>query len=285
MALIVPSGPQWAYNTSNLAATPTHLLGTSVTAGASNADGATVTLLPALTHDVEYLRIGFNGFIYMNADCSALLDILIDPAGGTNWSSLIDDLLVGFTAACATSGAPSGPCNWYDFPLWIPAGASIGARARTAAASSVTGNVAVFARGGNGNPASWWCGQQVRALGVDAAASHGTFITPGTAPSWSAWTNVGSALDLACGAVQFWVQGPGAAAGAYSNKDHWQIGVGGTAIGPAIAKLHTSGEASWSTPTGPIWADLPAGTQLQARGMTDAFVTPVAIDAGIYTVH
>lgn len=286
MALIVPSGPNWAHHTNNLASTPGLPLGTSVTAGANNIDGSVVTLLPALAHDVEYLRIGYAGFTASNVDCSTLLDILVDPAGGTNWTACIDDLLAGYSPALGTVGAATGPSYWYDFPIWIPAGASVGARARTAHNATITGSVFLFVRGGNANPASWWCGQRVQTIGVNASQSHGTGVTPGASPNWSAWTDIGAPIDMACGAVQFAVQGPqGQGGGAYTNTDYWQYGAGGTIIGVPIVKVHTSQEMSWATPSGPMWVSLPAGTQFQARAMADMRSTPTSVDVAVYAVH
>lgn len=284
MALIFPCGPQWAFNTNNLATTPSSQPGTFLTAGGNNTDGQVQTLLPALAHDVEFLRIYYGGFTANSADGSTLLDILFDPAGGTNWNSLIDDLLVGYSGGVSSSGSsPAGPCHYYDFPVWIPAGASVGGRARNATGGTMTGFVALFARGGNANPASWWCGQRVKSWGVNPSTSHGTPVMPGASPAWGAWTDVGAPIDTPCGALQFGVQGVMRGDLTYVTTDHWQVGVSAQPYA-TVLKQFTGSEAGWTLPPGLMWANLAAGTQLQARGMASNGA-PVAFDVAVYTVH
>jgi hypothetical protein len=199
MGLILPGGPSWAYCTNNLLRsvfTNTATFGTQVAAGASNADGTAVTLLPALSHDAEYLRLGMGTTKTSDVNNNCLADILIDPAGGTSWSILIPSLACTPLANLQlASTAPIGPSGYYDFPIWIPAGASIGMQARTAAAATPQ-TLAVFAQaqGGNANPATWWCGQRVSAIGVDAANSRGTSHTPAAGLTVTGAANNGSGL-------------------------------------------------------------------------------------------
>ena len=280
MALILPSGPSWAYCTENLQATPSATaIGTAVTAGASNTEGSDTALLTALAHDVEYLRIGISKFYAADLDGSALLDILIDPAGGSSYSVLIPDLLAGWTAPTSSSAPTSIPL-WYDFPVWIPAGATVACRAQSALAAPAAAYVLVQAFGGNANPASWWCGQRVTALGPNAATSRGVDHLAGSG-DWSSWANIGAALDVDCGAVQFGVQGTGSVMGA-SVALHWQFGVGGQSLGPTIVKFTATGETTLTAPTGPIFANLPAGTQFQTRGRRAAGTT--TLDCAVYAV-
>jgi hypothetical protein len=183
MGLILPGSPGWAHCTSNISGTPSTTPGTAVTASATaNTDGTSVSLLTALSHDVEYLIIGVHGFGASTNNTSALLDILVDPAGGTSWLStpIINDLLVGYTGAIGVSGVTIAPVTrWYHFPLWIKSGASIGARVRCATGSQA-GRVIVHAFGGNASPSSWWCGQFVTEIAINAGTSKGTDHTAGS---------------------------------------------------------------------------------------------------------
>lgn len=284
MSLILPRGPAWAYCTDNLPSTPSAIaLGTAVTAGANNVDGAeTALLVAALTHDVEFLRLGFTGFSSTGENSSAALDLLIDPAGGNSYSELITDLLVG-CGAPGTSGSASaaGVARWFGFPLWIPAGATLAARARTKRGSDLTGYVFVQAWGGNANPASWWCGQRVTTLGIDAVQPRGTPVTPGY-PDWGNWANVGSSTPSNCGALQFVTQGPDSSS-VTVEMTQWQIGANSVAFGPTIAKTLSMQESSWTMETGPIFASLPAATQLQVRGRS-SYSFPQTYDTAIYLV-
>ena len=289
MALILPSGPSWAYFSDNLTIGDNHVdSGVSVTAGANNTKGNVVTAMSALSHDVEYLRIGVHGYSGSAVNSSTLIDIMIDYAGGTSWETdpLIPNLAAGFTswAAVDYNTATGGVTHWYDFPLWIPAGASLGARAQTAHTSDITtGGVVIQARGGNKNPASWWCGQRVTAIGIDTANSIGELVPTASAPSFGAWTNVGSALAADARAVQAMMQSDSDFS-AQNAAVYGQIGISSTQIGPNFVKATSSYEAGTWLPTGPIFIDIPAGTQLQARATREAGAT-ADVDIAIYAVH
>src|SRR5215207_4816840 len=102
MSLIVKP-PSFAYCTGSWdTANPAVAPGTTVTPSATaNTDGTAQTLIPALSHDCEFLVISAGGYTAAAALASTALDILVDPAGGTSWSVLIDDLLVGYSSANA----------------------------------------------------------------------------------------------------------------------------------------------------------------------------------------
>lgn len=289
MGLILPGGPSWAHDTDNLTLGAAYMnSGVAVTAAANNIKGAVVTALSALTHDVEYLRIGLHGFSVSSANSSTLVDIMIDYAGGTSWETvpLIPDLLGGFTPIAYTdyASAASGIASWYDFPLFVPAGASLGARAQTARTSDITtGRVVVQARGGNRNPGSWWCGQRVTAIGINTGTSVGTLITMPLQPSFSAWGNVGSALTADTRAIQVMLQGVGGDSQSNSTT-YMQIGVSDTQIGPNFVKGFSSTENGAMLPIGPLFLDFPSGTQFQARG-SKTYSSAGPTDVAIYAVH
>ena len=282
MGLIIPKGPSWGFCVDNNTGTPSvTALGIQVTAGANDTPATAVTLLDDLAHDVEYLRIGIRGYTAVTQNGSALLDILYDPDGGTDWQTLIPGLLAGFTFATTSSSAMP---LWYDFPIWIPAGASIGAQAQTAHSSNITsGRVVVQAFGANANPASWWCGQRVSAIGVDVANSIGVMHTPGASGVFSSWTNFGSTLAADAGAVQWAAQGPNTGT-AVNAIFRFEFGISGQRIGPSCTRSITTAEFGWAMPAGLIFANLPGGAQLQVRGTSDN-ASPQDIDVAAYAVH
>lgn len=287
MGLILPAGPSWAYWSDNLGGTPPSdgtSFGTGVTAGANNADDAAVSAIAALTHDVEYLIVAISGFTSSGFNCSTLLDILIDPAGGTSWAGFIGDLLAGYNSSFDLNGTQGGYLRVYHFPVWVPAGASIGLQARCAHTSTLTGRIVVHAAGGNANPASWWCGQKVESIGIDAANSRGAMHTPGNAGTFSSWTNFGSALSRQGGAVQWAAQGEGDATFvAGSSPYRFEFGIGGSKIGPCSYIGLGSTEIAVALPNGPVFNQLPSGGQLQARA-TGSSGTSQAIDVAAYVV-
>lgn len=279
MSLIVPGGPNWAYCSTNLTGTPSTTPGTAVTAGASNALGSSVALLTALTHDVEYLTIipwAYNGSA---VNSRTLIDILIDPAGGSSWATtpLISDLVAGTTPNLGIASVST-----YHFPIWLPAGCSIGARARTANTATIGGRIVICARGGPRNPANWWCGQVVTAIGTTPASSSGTAFTAGSSGAYSAWTNFGSTLPYRTGAIQMGFQG--GAITAYNSIFYiLEVGENSNRIGPNFWKQTTTGEAMPSTTNfGPIFCNLAAGTQLQVRGTASGVAQ--SLDVAAYAI-
>lgn len=289
MALIQPSGPSWAYFSDNLDVTGVYKdAGALVTAAANNTKGSIVTALSALAHDVEYLRIGIHGYCGSGVNSSTLIDIMIDYAGGTSWETdpLIPNLLGGFTSVCYTDYASSaaGITCWYDFPLWVPAGASLGARAQTAHTADITtGRVVLQAYGGNRNPASWWCGQHVTAIGINTSLSTGQLLSPALTPSFSSWANVGSTLTADAYALQAMLQGEGDTA--LANSTTWaKIGVSGTQIGPILSKGMSSYESGVMMSQGLLFCNFPSGTQFQAS-MSKTYSFAGDTDVAIYAVH
>lgn len=279
MGLIVPRGPSWQQCTTNApTGVPSSPIGTSVTAGANNADGAAVTALSALSHDVEYLVVAAEGFNGSNVNGSTLINVLYDPAGGTSWQVLIPYLACGY---CMSSSVAVPVGRFFFFPVWIPAGSSVGLQGRTAHTSNITGEVFLAAYGGNSNPASWWCGQKVSAYGLVEASSRGTLVTPGVASDGS-WTNLGSVLSHDCGAVQWVVQGQAVTTGT-SRSYRFEFGTDGKRIGPELVGGTLSTEQGHCMPTGAIFADIRSGAQLQARGRVNS--SAVDLDCAAYVVH
>jgi hypothetical protein len=166
--------------------------------------------------------------------------------------------------------------------LRVPAGATLGARVRTAHTSTIAGRIGWWAYGGNRNPGTWWCGQSVETIGVDPANSIGTSHTPGNSGVYSSWTNFGSAATHAAKAAQFAIQGVmGNTASALAY--HWEFGIGSTRIGPTYFKALTTSENSIVQPDQPIFANVPAGAQLMARATCSG--TAEAQDIAAYLVR
>lgn len=273
MSLILPTGgPSWAHYTDNYVLTAAaDAQGTQFLIGNANTKGAVTQVFSALAHDVEHVRVGFSHLSIAATNRSTLVDIMIDPAGGTNWSVLIPDLAVGLNTAILYSGQayPAGVPVWLEFPLWIPAGASIGIRGQTAHMGPYYARTYMQLRGGNRNPGAWWCGQRVTALGINAATSRGTVITPVVQPNFSDWSDIGAALDSDVGAVQMLIQGEGDSI-AVNSTYFGQMGAGGVAIGQTVVRAYSAEETGFSFPQGLVYSNVPAGTQLQVRASMTA---------------
>jgi hypothetical protein len=239
--------------------------GVNVVPGTSNADGTAVALLAAdLEFDVHYLVVGFAGFNTSIAALYCLADILVDPAGGTAWKSLIDDLVIGYTDTLTTNITFS---HWYHFPIFIESGSALGCRARTShTAAPAGGRVLVYAYGNPSRPDAWWCGSGVETLGVTAASSIGTSVTPGNTGVMGSWTTIGTSTAR-YGAIEW--GGNGTDATATSIQYYFQVGYNNVQIPGAPTKSIFMGTAETyreSACPGPSWCDIPSGTAIKVRG-------------------
>jgi len=188
MSLIVPgmSGFRWRFDTAagrysnGKGVTVTPAQNTKVGAAwAELTDGANVTT------DVWFVQVTF--LSNQGASRNTIVDIGIDPAAGTSYSVLIPDLL----ASCAsnTGGGPNG--SSYFFPIHIPAGSSIAARAsiNNGTVGSFTCYMVLY--GKPSRPEMTWKGQKIEAIGITAASSAGTAVTSGGV-SEGTWTSLGT---------------------------------------------------------------------------------------------
>lgn len=192
-------GDEFAFKTSNIDGTrPAGGIGTSVTPG-NNTKGSWVQLLTALAYEVIDVEVHINSGNTSAAARDILVDIGYDPAGGSSYSVLIPDLL----GSCAGTLTDIGPCV-YHFPLKIPAGATVAARAAVNNATVGTVRVIIHVKGRPAHPAMHKVGTYVVAVGITSASSSGTAITAGTT-SDGTWTSLGSPSKPA------W---------------HWQLGFG-----------------------------------------------------------
>ena len=284
MSLIIEP---WAFAnyTDNLPAVPANLYGTAVTPGVSNADGTAVTLLSALAFDVHYLVVGFAGFQINTAAAYSLADILIDPAGGTAWKSFIDDLTCGFSGGLTSLVDYT---QMYHFPVYIKAGSSVGCQVRTShtvAPGAGTSRVVAYAYGNPSRPDMWWCGSDVETLGVTAATSTATSVTPGNTGAFGNWATIGTSTAR-YGAIELGLNGTDATAATL--QYYFQVGRNNVQIPgvPTDSTFVTNLEQSfYSKCFGPNWCDIPQGTAIQVRATCSGTAEVFAGGAAIYGVY
>lgn len=185
--LFVPGGADFKWWVSNGASRPTTGYGTAVTPGTAPTKGAWAQLLSSaqMAHDGWGILICINSFSGSATTRNVLIDIGIDGAGGTNYSVHVPDLLGGHAAAYTVG---SGGI-WYYFPLHIPAGASVAARATGNVTTA--GRVYVTVLGQPRQPEMVRKGSKVFAFGANTSTATGTAVTLGTTAE-GAWTDVGS---------------------------------------------------------------------------------------------
>lgn len=273
MSLILPPW-YFARCSDNQASTPVAepSFGVTVTTGVSNADGSAVEILPALAHDVHRLVINVAGTGLTATATGTLLDILRDPAGGSSWATFIDDLTCGYLVNNTTTNNQGiSAAAYFDFPIFIPAGTSLGAQGRTEHSVARDVRVSVWAFGEPSRPEMWWCGQGVESLGASPSTSKGTTVSPGASGSWGSWTSIGSPTSHRYGALLLALNGSDS--NALSRSYYWQPGYGSTPLSGWPTNIIIGGAAeqfAYVRPGGPAFCDIAVGTQLQVRGICNS---------------
>jgi len=189
--LIVPHHPTATWRVDNFQAPAGSTLGVSVTPGASNVKGAWTQMFSAATvaNDVHgfYLYVG-------SASTSAaskpmIFDIGIDPAGGTSYTAIITDFIVG-----GPSGTTSQGIRQHFFPMFIKAGSSVAVRSQTANATAGTMRVAMRLYGNLSQPEAFRVGTFSEKIGA-VASSLGVSFTPGSTGVWGTRVSLGSTVN------------------------------------------------------------------------------------------
>lgn len=156
--------------------------GTAVQTGASSSTkGTPVELIGSTSFDAFWVEIFAGGYAGNGLGSQGCLDILV---GASTEDILIADLLFGNCGGALTQ--QTGPKRWL-FPLYIPAGTRIAARA---AGSRVSTNfdVGIKLYGGRGYP-DCKIGSRVTTYGIGTVPS-GTVIVPGGSGAQGSWTQI-----------------------------------------------------------------------------------------------
>lgn len=215
--LHVPQANYFGFTVGSLDARPPSIgaLGVSVTpAAGAYGSYAEVISDTVITEDCYGILIIINNGFVAAAARRRLVDIGIDPAGGTSYVSVIPNLLC--TDASAYSNAGRGGV-WYYFPIFIKAGSSIAAKA--CGNSTNTLYVACQVYGKPSAPEMLKVGSKVKAYGATVAnPPTGTTVTVGTT-SEGAWGSLGT---IASG----------------DNPFFWQFGVDSSATALGTEAIH-----------------------------------------------
>lgn len=273
----------WGYDVNNfVSAFAAATIGTNFTAGGNNTFGSSVSVISsAITYDLQLLTIEIGGTsLGAQVDASTIADILYDPAGGTSWSTLISGLLCGFAV---TPGSLGGTTVRYSFPIRVPAGSTLGIKAKTAYTSDVTtGRVLMTGYGRPSQPSMWWCGSGVETLGI--SSSKGTSVTPGASGANGSWTTIGTS-SFRYRAFQIGV-GPTHSAMVSARGYHTFVGVSSAQL-PGSVPIHCNTSSTHHCRNGqvaPQYCDIPSGSTIQAMS-TCSSTSPDALSIAVYGVY
>jgi len=178
----------WSYNNfgSNPAATP----GTSVTPGATNAEGSWTQIASGanIAQEVVAFMLRITNGATASASKPHVLDVGIDLAGGTSYTEVISNIVCGDAGTFLAM-----PGHYFLLPFRIPAGASVAVRIKGANGTAGTVRVAAEFYGQSGDPLALPVGTISETIGTITNAL-GVSFTPGNAADGS-WVDLGTTTN------------------------------------------------------------------------------------------
>jgi hypothetical protein len=185
-------GPEWGFRYNTLAA-PVAVgsrIGISVTPGVSNAEGAWTQIAAAanITTDIFGIWISINAGATSATAKNHLLDIGVDPAGGTSYVAVISNIVCGMSGFYDT--ARDGSRNFY-FPICISSGSSVAVRIQGNVGTAGTVGILASFYGAPNRPELARAGQYSETIGT-ITNSNGVAFTPGTSGAEGSWTSLGT---------------------------------------------------------------------------------------------
>jgi hypothetical protein len=190
--LFPQSYSKFRFTFDNFGADPGATPGAAVTPGTSNAEGSwlspAVATSAQLTQDVYgiYVRVS-DGGTSLNIK-NHLLDIGVDPAGGTSYVAVISNIVCGASAQITATGSGHA----FFFPFYIKAGSSVSVRIQGGNATAGTVRVAMKFYGQPSNPESVLVGSFSETIGT-ITGSDGVTFTPGNAADGT-WVDLGTTV-------------------------------------------------------------------------------------------
>lgn len=235
--------------------------GSSITPGASDANGSWVDLFGNTTDEDSWgIWLTFTSGSGSNTD--TLCDIGVDTAGGTSYSVVIPNLIAGYAAAVASTTTLA---RTYFFPIFIPKGSTVAARAQQGLSTVVSFKLRCRLLQKPTHPELMKCGTFVEDIGTNSTTSKGVSITPGASKSWGSWTSIGSPTRDA-----FYWHGEIGIASARGQNYLADWGVGDGTTFRTLLEAQTVGTGSGQNsaewiPAAWRYATLPAGAGLYCR--------------------
>lgn len=224
------------------------------------------------------IMVWFDNTALSNGASSMLVDIGMGGAGSEQ--VIIPDLIAGY----ALNASVSNSAHVYFFPLFIPAGVRLAARAQALVASdTVACRINLFQR----PTSAGWVGTRVTAYGVDSAQSRGTAVTSGGANTYGTATSLSASTANPIKYMQMGMQGNGRTALVDSRVlTDIRLGASTSIAGPLIGNTDTGSESTGFSSANDQLArmsfGIPAGQDLRMASMSSS--ASQAFDFIIYGV-
>lgn len=263
--LHVPGLSAYNFRFDNWGTNPGTSFGTLVTPGASDVEGSwtQVAASGSITQDCYWLHVFVHTGATSGSIKSHLLDIGVDPAGGTSYSAIISDIVCGRSPSVTTAGGSAE----FVFPFYIKSGSSVAVRVQGSNATAGTVRVAVAFYGQPTNPAAVPVGNVAQTFG-SITGSQGQTFTPGNAADGS-WADFGAVTT--------------------SPKWWWQLGVQTSGATTAAERCYV--DVAWGDGSNKIimYRNILVGTSAETTGsfivsdlILPAAFNPVPVGANIY---
>lgn len=185
MSLLVPFDSAFTWRTDNWGTNPSATPGTSVTPGASNAEGAWTQIFSAVSNDVYGIWLQVTGGSTASAIKLHKLDIGVDPAGGSSYTAVVNNWICGNSPVLTVPGRQR-----IHLPLFIKSGSTIAVRVQGNSGTAGTVLVQAEIYGKPTRPEAVPRGCYSETIG-DGANTTGTSFTPGNAAD-GAWVSLGT---------------------------------------------------------------------------------------------
>jgi hypothetical protein len=188
MPLLRPLGSQMLTTYRNWGTNPAVTAGVTVTPGASNVKGSWAIMATGanLNFEVCMIEVWFHT-ITGTLDRQIAIDIGVDPAGGTSYTTVIANIIAG-----NMPGGPGGIGGGtrFLFPIRVPSGSQVAIRASNSNATAGTFIAACRFVGVTSRPEMALCGQYAETIGT-VSGSAGVTFTPGNAADGT-WASLGT---------------------------------------------------------------------------------------------
>lgn len=242
--------------------------------------GAWVQVFTALAFDVFEVNVYVAGTGVNGSDTSGLLDVGADPAGGTSYTAVIPNLLIGHTPA-GTNLSESGMVT---VPVYIPAGATVAIRNQGIVTSDVA-EVGLTVHGGIPTSDPYPQIGLVVDYGTATASSSGTTPANAIANVLGAWVELTAATTHPHRGLTVAMQG--ADNSFVASEFLVDIGIGAASSEVAIIeRIHAFGhqaEELWITTNGRVYhRPIPEGSRLAVRAQSSAADEQDNLDVAVY---
>lgn len=189
MGLAVPQLSYKNFHFSNWGTNPSNTPGLQITAGTSNSEGSWTEIATSsnITADITCFTLWLVA-LSGTGDRQMLIDIGIDPAGGTSYTAIISNIVCG-NMPINQAGLPNYGIK-FVFPMHIPAGSSVAVRAQGSSGTAQTVYVNMEFWGSPSAPHAFPCASFSETIGT-ITNSQGVSFTPGNVSDGS-WVSLGT---------------------------------------------------------------------------------------------